>query len=160
MSNLVMREWESHFTREYGWPLYVEYHHALLPHDGKLDNSDRLRAAKAFTHPLLTHVAPPQQGDQPTAKSFAAVTPAGVQLSALRRKPNNRLEVRVVEVEGRQAQGRRDARFPRRRRMRDESPRHEDGRRRPGEQPASTQPSIPGRFGRSRSTRRRFAVGV
>ena len=71
VSNLLMREWESHFTREYGWPLYVEYHHALLPHDGKLSNSDRLRAAKDFTHPLLTHVAPPQQGDQPTAKSFA-----------------------------------------------------------------------------------------
>jgi hypothetical protein len=104
VSNLVMREWESHFTREYGWPLYVEYHHALRPHDGKLSNSDRLRAATDFTHPLLTHVAAPQQGDQPTAKSFATVTPAGVQLSALRRKADNRLEVRVVEVEGRQAQ--------------------------------------------------------
>ncbi|MFZ1934962.1 MAG: glycoside hydrolase family 38 C-terminal domain-containing protein [Thermoguttaceae bacterium] len=103
VGNLLMREWESHFTREYGWPLYVEYHHALQPHDGKFDNSDRLRAAKAFIRPLLTHVAPPQQGNQPTAKSFAAVTPAGVQLSALRRKPNNRLEVRVVEVEGRGA---------------------------------------------------------
>jgi alpha-mannosidase len=100
VSNLVMREWESHFTREYGWPLYVEYHHALLPHAGKFDNSDRLRAASAFTRPLLTHVAAPQQGEQPTAKSFATVTPAGVQLSALRRKPNNSLEVRVVEVEG------------------------------------------------------------
>jgi hypothetical protein len=104
VSNLVMREWESHWTREYGWPLYVEYQHALLPHGGKLNNSDRLRAAKDFTHPLLSHVASPQQGDQPTAKSYATVTPAGVQLSALRRKPDNRLEVRVVEVEGRQAQ--------------------------------------------------------
>jgi hypothetical protein len=103
LSNLLMREWESHFTREYGWPLYAEYHHALQPHDGKLDNSDRLRAAKDFVHPLLSHVAPPQQGDQPTAKSFATVTPAGVQLSALRRKPNNSLEVRVVETEGRPA---------------------------------------------------------
>ena len=103
VGNLLMREWESHFTGEYGWPLYAEYHHALLPHDGKLDNSDRLQAAKDFVHPLLSHVAPPQQGDQPTAKSFATVTPAGVLLSALRRKPNNRLEVRVVETEGRHA---------------------------------------------------------
>ena len=68
-----------------------------------MNNSDRLRAAKDFPHPLLTHVAPPQQGDQPPARSFASVTPAGVQLSALRRKPNSSLEVRVVEVEGRRA---------------------------------------------------------
>jgi alpha-mannosidase len=101
--NLAMREWESHFTREYGWPLYVEYHHALQPHDGKLSNADRLRAASDFVHPLLMHVAPPQQGEQPATKSFAAVTPSGVQLSALRRKANGALEVRVVEVEGRKA---------------------------------------------------------
>jgi alpha-mannosidase len=100
VGNLLMREWESHFTKEYGWPLYAEYRHALLPHNGTLDNSDRLRAAKAFARPLLTHVAPPQRGDQSAAQSFVTVTPAGVQLSALRRKPNNRLEVRVVEVEG------------------------------------------------------------
>jgi alpha-mannosidase len=112
VSNLVMREWESHFTREYGWPLYVEYHHALRPHDGKLSNADRLRAAQDFTHPLLTHVAPPQQGDLPTAKSFATVTPAGVQLSSLRRKADKRLEVRVVEVEGRQAQANVTLGFP------------------------------------------------
>ncbi len=111
-SNLLMREWESHFTREYGWPLYAEYHHALVPHDGKLSNSDRLRAAKDFVHPLLSHVAPPQQGELPAAKSFVAVMPAGVELSALRRKPNKRLELRVVEVEGRHAQADMTLGFP------------------------------------------------
>ena len=32
LSNLIMREWESHWTGEYGWPRYAEYRHALFPH--------------------------------------------------------------------------------------------------------------------------------
>ena len=28
VGNLLMREWESNFTGEYGWPLYSEYRHA------------------------------------------------------------------------------------------------------------------------------------
>ena len=35
-SNLVMREWESYFTGEYGWPRYSEYRHALLPHGDEI----------------------------------------------------------------------------------------------------------------------------
>ncbi len=35
-SNLIMREWESYFTAEYGWPRYAEYRHALWPHGEKL----------------------------------------------------------------------------------------------------------------------------
>ena len=32
ISNLIMREWASNFDQEYGWPLYSEYRHALMPH--------------------------------------------------------------------------------------------------------------------------------
>ena len=102
ISNLVMREWESYFTREYGWPIYAEYRHALLPHGeagrsqegaqpapGPLacNNADRLRAAAAFTRPLLTRVAVPQHGKLPKVKSFLEVSPNGVLVTALRRKP-------------------------------------------------------------------------
>lgn len=104
LSNLVMRKWASWFDREYGWPIYAEYRHALMPHAGRLTNADRLRAASAFGQPLVARTGLAQAGDLPAAKGFAAVTPASVELSALRRKPGRGLEVRVVEVEGRPAQ--------------------------------------------------------
>jgi alpha-mannosidase len=102
-SNLVMREWASHYDREYGWPIYAEYRHALLPHDGNLSNADRLRASSAFGQPLIARAGPAQRGDLPATKGFLAVTPPAVQLAALRKKPGPGLEIRVVEVEGRAA---------------------------------------------------------
>jgi len=102
-SNLVMREWATHFDREYGWPIYAEYRHALLPHAGSLNNAERLRASSAFSQPLIARVGPPQTGDLPAAKGFVTVTPDAVQLSALRKKAGRGLEIRVVEVEGREA---------------------------------------------------------
>jgi len=53
VGNLVMREWESHFTREYGWPIYAEYRYRLMPHAPGMTHSDRLRAASAFSRPPL-----------------------------------------------------------------------------------------------------------
>jgi alpha-mannosidase len=103
VSNLVMREWESHFTKEYGWPIYAEYRHALLPHDGKLTNADRLRAAAALARPLACAVGEPRQGDLPLSESFLNVMPGTVQLSAFRRKREGGYELRVVEMEGRRA---------------------------------------------------------
>ncbi len=100
LSNLVMREWESLFTREYGWPVYAEYRHALLPHGGDLTNAGRLRASAAMSQPLITRLGSPQAGDLPAAKGFVTVAPDSVQLSALRRKAGAGLEVRVVETEG------------------------------------------------------------
>jgi hypothetical protein len=55
-SNLVMREWESYFTGEYGWPRYSEFHHALLPHPPNFTNADRVRAAEGFSQKLITVV--------------------------------------------------------------------------------------------------------
>ncbi|MEW6742167.1 MAG: glycosyl hydrolase-related protein [Planctomycetota bacterium] len=103
-SNLVMREWESHFTREYGWPIYAEYRHALLSYRGTLENSDRLRAAAAFTQPLVCTVAEPHKGTLPPVQSFLDVAPTGVQLSALRKKSGPGFELRVVELEGRRTE--------------------------------------------------------
>jgi alpha-mannosidase len=112
LSNLVMREWASWFDREYGWPIYAEYRHALMPHAGRLTNADRLRAASAFGQPLIARAGVPDAGDLPAAKGFVTVTPAGVQLSALRRKSGAGLEVRVVEVEGREARATVELGFP------------------------------------------------
>jgi alpha-mannosidase len=100
VGNLVMREWESHFTREYGWPIYAEYRYRLMPHGSGITHSERLRAARAFSRPTLCVVAPPRHGALPPRKSFLDVVPGGVQLSSLRRKISGGLELRVVEVEG------------------------------------------------------------
>ena len=100
IGNLVMREWESHFTREYGWPIYSEYRYRLMPHRKEMSNSERLRAATAFSRPPLCVVAPAVKGNQPLRKSFLEVAPGGVQLSALRRTTNGRIQLRAVEVEG------------------------------------------------------------
>jgi alpha-mannosidase len=102
-SNLVMREWESYFTKEYGWPVYAEYRHGLMPHGGKLSNSDRLRAAAAFTRPLACVLREPRRGDLRSATSFLSVSPPGVELTAFRKKPAGGYEMRVVETEGRRA---------------------------------------------------------
>jgi alpha-mannosidase len=111
-SNLVMREWASYFDREHGWPIYAEYRHALLPHAGSLTNAERLRASSAFSQPLIARVGPPQIGDLPVTRGFVTVAPEAVQLSALRKKTDGTLEVRVVEVEGHEANARVELGFP------------------------------------------------
>jgi hypothetical protein len=135
LQNLVMREWESHFTQEYGWPMYAEYRHALWPHGGtkiphwqqtdvmgfrhrlqpserNLTNAERLQAAGDFCRPLLAHVGPPPSGELPPTKGFVTVTPAAVQLSALRKKPGGDTEIRLVEVEGARSPVSLDLGFP------------------------------------------------
>jgi alpha-mannosidase len=104
ISNLVMREWEGYYSKEYGWPIYAEYRHALMPHGAKLDNADRLRAATAFTRPLACLVRKPGPGDLPLSGGFLAVSNPGIQLAAFRKKLEGGYELRVVETEGRRTE--------------------------------------------------------
>ncbi|HXW15121.1 MAG TPA: glycoside hydrolase family 38 C-terminal domain-containing protein [Terriglobia bacterium] len=101
-SNLLMREWESYFTGEYGWPRYSEYHHALVPHDGSITNSDRVRAAEAFSQNLITVVGKPLSGSLPPHQSFVQVEPKNLQVLAFRKKEGPGFEIRAGEVEGKQ----------------------------------------------------------
>lgn len=112
VSNLLMREWESHFTKEYGWPLYAEYRHALMPYETNVDNATCLRAAADFAQPLLCRVGAPCPGDLPPSRSFVQSAPAAVMLSALRKKPGGNVELRVVESNGQPAQSRIDLALP------------------------------------------------
>jgi len=102
-SNLLIREWESRWTGEYGWPRYAEYRHVLLPHGPNFTNAERLRASAEFTHKLISVVGPPQSGSLPRRKGFITVGPESVQLSAFRKKQGPGFELRVVEVEGQEA---------------------------------------------------------
>jgi hypothetical protein len=99
-SNLVMREWESFFTGEYGWPCYSEYHHALVPHGANITNADRVRAAEAFSQKLITVVGQPQSGSLPRRKGFITVRPESAHLMVLRAKERLGFDLRFVEIEG------------------------------------------------------------
>ena len=103
LSNLVMREWESFFSNEYGWPRYSEFRHALMPHRAGLTHAQRLRAASEFGQKLIPVVGHPRKGSLPKRKGFITVRPDGVQLSAFRKKNGRGFEFRVVEVEGQEA---------------------------------------------------------
>ena len=102
ISNLVMREWESYFSKEFGWPRYSEYRHALLPHSLNFTNADRLRAAEQFSQKMITVVGDPQVGNLPKRNGFLSMSPESVQLLALRKEESGGAELRVVEVEGRE----------------------------------------------------------
>lgn len=102
-ANLLMREWESHWTGEYGWPRYAEYHHALLPHRGDLTNADRLRAAGGFTQKLIAVLGQAPRRDVALRKGFVTLSPNNVQILAFRKKDGPGSELRVVEVEGRKS---------------------------------------------------------
>ncbi|MBI4584712.1 MAG: hypothetical protein HY717_11920 [Planctomycetes bacterium] len=111
-SNLAMREWESHFTREFGWPRYAEYRHALLPHGADFTHADRMRAAAAFSQPFLCAVDRPRPGDLPATKGFLTLAPDNVFLSAFRKKSGPGFELRVVEVQGQEAEAAVEFGFP------------------------------------------------
>ena len=103
-SNLVMREWESYFTGEYGWPRYSEYHHALLPHGANITNAERVRAAEEFSQRLITVVGKPQSGSLPQRKAFITVRPASAHLMVFRKKERQGFELRFVEIEGKKGE--------------------------------------------------------
>ena len=110
-SNLVMREWESYFTGEYGWPRMSEYRHALMPHAAGFTNAARLRAAAEFSQKLVTVVGESHTGSLAARKSFLSVTPENVRLSAFRGSERG-FELRVIEVEGREAEASVDLALP------------------------------------------------
>lgn len=100
LQNLLMREWESHFTREYGWPKYAEYRHVLIPHDPGLTNDDRHGAVSEFDHPIRATARKPSNGPLPRKLSVAEVRPPNVRLTCIRRTHQGSYELRLVEVEG------------------------------------------------------------
>lgn len=104
LSNLIMREWESYYSNEYGWPRYAEYRHALQPHGPGFTNADRLRASTDFNQKLIPVLGQPRTGSLPPRMSFLSVNPEGVQLSEFRRALGGGFELRVADVSGQSSQ--------------------------------------------------------
>jgi alpha-mannosidase len=103
IANLVVREWESHFTGEFGWPRTCVFRYALRPHDAAWSPADRAHAAAAFDQKPRCVVLPPQPGSLPKRQGFVSVAGRGALLSAFRRPRADAAdcELRLVECEGR-----------------------------------------------------------
>ncbi|MFI5357570.1 MAG: glycoside hydrolase family 38 C-terminal domain-containing protein, partial [Opitutales bacterium] len=102
-ANLVLREWESHFTGEFGWARTSVHRYQLRPHLAALAPAAAAEAALAFDQPVRCVVLPPAPGPWAPQQSF--VTVEGATLSALRRAPNRPevCELRVAESAGQAA---------------------------------------------------------
>jgi alpha-mannosidase len=102
-SNLIMREWESYFSDEYGFPNYAEFAHSLMAHGPEMDNARRTRAAIEFDSKFLTAVSVASSGNLPIRKSFVRVGPENVLLSAFRKRTDGGYELRLLETSGKAA---------------------------------------------------------
>ena len=107
-ANLVVREWESHFTGEFGWPRACAYRYVLRPHGPGFSPDERWQAVEAFDQKPRCLVARPQAGARPPRASFIAVEGPGARLSALRRPAAGAggCELRLVEGAGQEAPAR------------------------------------------------------
>jgi alpha-mannosidase len=98
--NLLVREWESYWMGEFGWPRYAEYRYALVPHRAGFSTADCMRAAAGFDQDLKVVTLEPKDGPFPKRRSFLSVKPESVRLSALRRVSEHETEMRFVNMDG------------------------------------------------------------
>jgi alpha-mannosidase len=100
-SNLLIREWNSHFNpKQYGWPRVAEYRYRLVPHANEFTNADRLRSVEAFDQRPICVVEPLHSGPLAKRRSFASVDARGILISSLRGVGSGAYEVRVIEQDG------------------------------------------------------------
>ena len=100
-SNLLIREWNSHFNpHQYGWPRVAEYGYRLVLHAKEFTNADRLRSVEAFDQHPICMIEPLHAGQLAKQQSFASVDAEGILISSLRGVEDNAYEVRVIEQDG------------------------------------------------------------
>ncbi len=99
-SNLLIREWESHFTGEYGWPRVADYRFALQPHGAEFTHADRLRAVAAFDQRPVVVVETLHPGRLAKRRSFVSLGSAEILLSTFRAVADDAYELRVIEQSG------------------------------------------------------------
>ena len=100
-SNLVIREWNSHFMPgQYGWPRVAEYRYRLIPHAETFTNADRLRSVEAFDQIPICMIEPLHAGSLAKQRSFAYVDAKGILISSFRGVGQDAYEVRVIEQDG------------------------------------------------------------
>lgn len=100
IANLVMREWESHFTGERGWPRLADYRYRLLPHGRDLTDAERLNASAAFDMPVPCVIRETGSGPLPEPYSLLQVAGPAV-LTSCRRTADSHLELRLLRTDDR-----------------------------------------------------------
>ena len=106
-SNLLIREWNSHFNPgQYGWPRDAEYRYRLVPHAHEFTNADRLRSVEAFDQQPICLIEPLHSGRLAKQRSFASLDAKGMLISSLRGVGDGIYEVRVIEQDGAPANAR------------------------------------------------------
>jgi hypothetical protein len=100
ISNLLMREWESALTNNYGWQPYNEYKYSLIPHAIDITNQERLRYSMEMDHKVIVKVSDPAYGTQPKHMNLFKAEGKGFCVTAFRRKKKDTFEIRMYETEG------------------------------------------------------------
>ncbi len=100
-SNLLIREWNSHFNPgQYGWPREAEYRYRLLPHGSNFTNADRLRAVEAFDHQPICRAEPLHAGKLAKRQSLAEIDSKEPLISSFHATDDGSYELRVIERQG------------------------------------------------------------
>jgi hypothetical protein len=100
VSNVLVREWESFWGNNYGWPVLAEYEHRLVPHSWEPSLAEMAARAQRVARPLLARAG---GGTTPAPPPSVLVTvEAGTcEVSSLRRTDVSTVECRLVETAGR-----------------------------------------------------------
>jgi alpha-mannosidase len=100
-SNLLIREWNSHFNPgQFGWPREAEYRYRLVPHGKEFTNADRLSSVEAFDQQPICRIEPLHSGSLAKQQSFVSLDTKSILISSLRGVGEGAYEVRVIEQEG------------------------------------------------------------
>ncbi|MCC6579573.1 MAG: hypothetical protein IT440_03970 [Phycisphaeraceae bacterium] len=99
-ANLILREWESHFTGDYGYPRICDYRYGLTAHGSDFTHADRLRRVAEMDFKPLCVAGKSSRGSLPPRTSFLQVD--GAILSAFRRRSPKTWELRLFECMGRE----------------------------------------------------------
>lgn len=99
VENLILREWESHFTQQYGWPTYAEYSYLLTPHSSCWTANQKLKQTRFLDdrEPIIT--LPVTEGALPDRHSFLEVKAENALLSSMLQN-GDKVQLRFLETDG------------------------------------------------------------
>lgn len=98
ISNLLLREWESHFTAQCDWPTYSEYSYLLIPHASGCGNGERIRLSRRKDEKLLVFETNPQGGQAIRENEFLSLEQSGNIVLSSFRVEEGALEVRLFNA--------------------------------------------------------------
>lgn len=99
VENLILREWESHFTQQYGWPTYAEYSYLLTPHSSCWTANQKLKQTRFLDDREPIIPLPVTEGALPDRHSFLEVKAENALLSSMLQN-GDKVQLRFLETDG------------------------------------------------------------